>query len=124
MRRQRAAAALYVMVMLVIMTSVTLAYASLSNAAATSEGRREQAVIAKLAFDGATLKCAMDAGSGTNPIPYTGQVAVGHYKPIVTVTDNSANIPHTLAASSTLTITGNSYTDSRVTALKMPLSQF
>src|SRR5579872_4718279 len=119
MRRKRAAAALYVMVMLMIMTSVLLAYASLSNAAATSETRREQAVIAKLAFDGATLKAAYDAGLGNIVIPSATAVTVGHYTCFVHVSDNSMNLDHSLTMTSTLPINNNTYTDSRITALKM-----
>ncbi len=62
LKSKKGSAALYVMVMLVIMTTITLAYADLSKDAYTSETRREQNVTARLAFDGATLKSCYDAG--------------------------------------------------------------
>jgi hypothetical protein len=112
------------MIMLLIMTTVAMAYSSLSSAARTMETRREQAVIAKLAFDGATLKAAYDAGLANISYPSTQQETVGSTSCSVTIADNSANLPHSLAMTSSLSLESRSYTDSRITALKMPVSQF
>jgi hypothetical protein len=124
MRRRRGSAILFVMIMLVIMTGVTLTYASLSNATRTMETRREQAVIARLAFDGATLKAAYDAGMARISYPSTQQEVVGASTCSVTISDNSTNLSHSLSMTSTLSALNRTYSDSRVTALKMPESQF
>jgi len=124
MRKRRGSAILYVMVMLVIMTGVTLTYSALGNAAWTIQTRREQAVTATLAFDGATLKAAYDAGLGKYSYPSTQSVTVGNYTCSVIVSDNSTNLGHSLSMSSTLSLGSRTYSDTRVTALKMPVSMF
>lgn len=112
------------MIMLMIMTGALVAYASLGAASRDQETRREQAVIAKLAFDGATLKAAYDCGLANISYPSTQTETVGTRSCQVTIADNSANLGHSLQMSSTMAIHGRTYTDSRVTALKMPASQF
>lgn len=124
MTRRRASSTLYVMVMLIIMTGVAVACASLSNATRTIEMRREQAIIARLAFDGATLKAAYDSGLGTVSYPSTQVEVVGSNTCAVTIADNSSNLSHSLSLTSTLTLFNRTYSDTRVTALKMPASQF
>ncbi|MHB8635898.1 MAG: hypothetical protein ACYC96_05435 [Fimbriimonadaceae bacterium] len=115
---------LYVMVMLVIMTTVVMAYTSLSKATRTSETRREQATIARLAIDGATLKAAYDAGLGNVTYPSTQTETIGNTVCAVTLVDNSTNLPHSLSLATTTNVGGRTYSDARVTALKMPQSQF
>ena len=112
------------MIMMMIMTTVAVAYASLSNAARTTETRREQAVIARLAIDGATLKAAYDSGLGTVSYPSTQVEPVGSFSCSVTIADNSVSLSHSLSLSTTLTLLNNTYSDSRIVALKMPQSQF
>ena len=112
------------MVMLIIMTGIAFTYATVGNATRTSETRREQAVIARLAFDGATLKAAYDAGLGNVTYPSTQAETVGNYVCSVTINDNSANLSHSLSLTSTMSQLGRTYSDSRVTALKMPFSPF
>src|SRR5580704_7052730 len=112
MTRRKGSAILYVMVMLIIMTGSALAYASLATASRTTELRREQAVIAKLAFDGATLKAAYDARLGNISYPSTQPETVGSTTCSVTVIDNSTNLGHSLSLASTATLSNRTYSDS------------
>ena len=122
--KRRGSAILYVMLMLIVMTGITVAYGSLAVASRTTETRREQAVTARLAFDGATLKAAYDAGLGNISYPSTQNEAVGPVICAVTISGGGSTIGHTLSLTSTVPLTTGTYTDSRTTALKMPASQF
>lgn len=124
MKGRRGSAVIFVMVMLMFMTTIVMAYSSLGIAAREAETRREQAVIARLAFDGATLKASYDCGLGNISYPSTQSVPVGATTCSVTIADNSASMSHSLSMTTSASIRGRTFNDSRVIGLKMPLSPF
>jgi hypothetical protein len=101
-----------------------LSYSTLSTASVTTETRREQSVLAQYLFDGATLKAAEDAGSGAITVPNVVNESVGAYTVAISISDNGSSLAHSLAQSSAISLHGRMYSDSRITALKTPLSPF
>lgn len=113
---------IFAVVLVVSMTTAILATVYLTSSIGRDERIYEDQVRMKFAIDGASEQIAQDYASGAlTVLPSSRTVNVNGVSGTYTITDNSANIPHTLSISGTVSWHGRSITEAKVVGMrKMP----
>ena len=116
---------IFAVVMTVSMTTIVVATVWLSSSLVRDERWYEDQVRAKYAIDGACEQAAQDYTAGTlASFPSTRTTTVNGVSCAMTISDNSANIPHTMSLAVTATYKGRSITDTRIVGMRKTPSPF
>jgi len=116
---------IFAVVMTVSMTTIVVATVWLSSSLVRDERWYEDQVRVKFAIDGACEQAAQDYTAGTlASFPSTRNTTVNGVSCAMTITDNSANIPHTMSMAVTATYKGRSLTDTKVVGMRKAPSPF
>ena len=125
MRRQRGSAMIFAVVLVVSMTTVIGATVWLSSSLVRDERIFEDQTRMQYAIDGAVEQAAQDYTAGTlAALPTTKSVTINGVSCSLTITDNSANIPHTMSIASSATYKGKTISNTRVIGMRKAPSPF
>jgi hypothetical protein len=123
-KRDRGSALLMCLLLVMAVATVIFAECDLTTAGIRAETQAERRRIADYAFDGAIAQIVDQYYNDTLTLPSTLQVNLGGASGTVTVSDNSATLPRTLAVSGQLSVAGVTYSESRVVGARHPPSVF
>lgn len=125
MRTKRGSAMIFAVVMTVSMTTIVVATVWLSSSLVKDERVYEDQLRVKFAIDGACEQAAQDYTAGTlAAFPATRTTTVNGVSCAMTISDNSANIPHTMSMAVTATYKGKSLTDTKILGMRKAPSPF
>lgn len=113
---------IFAIVLVISMTTAIVAIVYLTSTIGRDERIYEDQIRMKLAIDAVSEQIAQDYTAGTLPtLPTSRSTSVSGVTGSYTITDNSANIPHTMSIVGTASYHGRSITETKIVGMrKMP----
>lgn len=115
---------IFAVVLTVSMTTIIVATVWLTSSIVRDERINEDRTRVGFAIDSAVEQAAQDYSAGTITLPTTRTISYNTVSCVMTITDNSANVPHTLSVAATATFKGRSLTETRVVGMRKAPSPF
>ena len=125
MTKRRGSVMIFVVVLIVSLTTAILATVALTSSIGRDERIYEDRVRMGYAFEGAMEQAAQDFTAGTlSTLPSSRNVNIQGVACSLTITDNNANIPHTMLMSGTATYHGRTISESKVVGKRVAPNPF
>lgn len=116
MKRTRAGALLYVLMMVLAVGVVVMAAVNVGAAGYTAEIRAERKAMARAAFEGAVDQVVEDCDAGTLVVPSSRNVTIGDVGCSLLITDNGTSVPGTYLVTGTMSVKGLTFRQTQVVA--------
>ena len=125
MTKRRGSVMIFAVVLIVSMTSIIAATVWLTSSGVRDERIYEDQTRMKYAIEAAREQTAQDYTSGALPaLPTTKTITVNSVSCAETITDNSANIPHTMSVATTATYKSESISETKIIGERKAPSPF
>jgi hypothetical protein len=123
--KQRGSVMIFAVVLVMAMTTVIVATVWLTSSLVKDERVYEDQVRMKYSIESAVEQAGQDYTAGTlAAFPSSRNVSINGVACALTITDNSANIPHTMSVSTTATYKGRTIVETKVIGMRKAPSPF
>lgn len=116
---------IFAVLLMAAMTTAVVATVWLTSSLSRDERLYEDRIRSRYAFDAVCEQAAQDYTAGTlATFPTSRNVTVNGVVCAMTISDNSANIPHSLSISATMSYHNRTFTDTKVVGMRKTPSPF